>query len=472
MSSVHQSLCSLMIPLLVFNPVLIVKGVFPQDFKFGAAIAAYQNCGAGQLPHSTWAKWEEDSNHIKDGQKSGSSCNHWNLYKEDIKLMQELGLNSFRFSVDWSVIEPQEGEFNQAALDYYNTYCEDLIEAGIAPLITLHHFSHPQWFEDLGAFEKEKNIAYFVRFSKKVFEVLGDKVTLWCTINEPTIYVFQGYIRGVFPPGKVAPVLGLTVLRNLMQAHTEVYLVLKEMAGDRDVQIGFVHQYLMFHAYHPWHVVERIPGYFINYLLNDTVIKFCQTGVFEINLWAPKLISLLLPKGIEYLRFPFILYETPTGKRALDFIGLNYYSRVLIRHQPTLTNPFNVVPSCYDGEIMTDMPYPIFGKGLYDAIVDLSKLGLPIYITENGIADSQEEDTNRRIFLKDYLTHLEQAVKEKFNVKGYYYWTLTDNFEWDEGFNMCFGLHKVDFATQKRTLRKGSEYYRDFIKQARALIVI
>lgn len=441
---------------------------FPEDFRWGVALSAHQNCGAEQLPHSNWSFWEKQEGHIKNNQKSGIACDHWNRYHEDIELIKNLGLTDFRFSVDWSAIEPQEGEFNQAALDYYSDFCDALLRAGIKIMVTLHHFTHPQWFEELGAFEKEENIRYFVRFSQKIYEQLHTKVDLWCTINEPTILVLQGYFRGVFPPGKMNPFLGLTVLRNLLKAHTDVYNSLKKMAKakNHNVQIGLVHQYLKAEPYNSWNVLERIPGYLFNYLLNDTVLEFCATGTFKVNFWAPQIVSALLPKGIDYLSPNFFGYTTPSGTKALDFFGLNYYSRVVPHHQPKLTNPFHIIPSCGPHEIMTDMPYGIYAQGFYNALVDVAKIGVPIYVTENGIADAQ--DKHRKYFLKQYLAALERAVNENYTIKGYYYWTLLDNFEWDEGYDMKFGLYHVDFVTQKRTLRKGSQYYRKFVQRARA----
>jgi beta-glucosidase len=437
---------------------------FPADFKWGTALSAYQNCGAKQLPDSNWAFWEKDKGHIKDGQSSGYSCCHWDLYPKDIALIKELGLNAVRVSIDWSCIEPEPGKFNQAALEYYRRYCMAFVEAGISVMVTLHHFVHPQWFEELGAFEKEKNIKYFVRFCKKVYETVGDIVDFWCTINEPTVLVLQGYFRGVFPPGKMNPVLGFKVLRNLMKAHTDVYLALKKMAGKKDIVIGFSHAYLKFEHHNPLNILERTPGYLFNYILNDTVLEFCATGNFKISPWAPELISAFLPKGIEYITPSFFNYTTPTGKKTLDFFGINYYSRVVARHIPSLTNPFNVLPLCHDGEIMTDMPYAMYGQGLYHAIVDIAKIGVPIYITENGLADAA--DTRRKQFLKEYLAALQQAIDENYNIKGYYYWSLLDNFEWDLGYGMKFGLYEVNFETQERILRNGSKYYKKFVKQA------
>ena len=258
-----------------------------------------------------------------------------------------------------------------------------IVDAGIVPMITLHHFAHPQWFEDMGAFEKEENIAYFVRFAQTVFSRLGSKVQFWCTINEPSIVVLQGYLRGVFPPGKGNIVTGqplaTKVLRNLMQAHAETYKALKAMPGGPDAQIRLVHQYLKFESYTCWNPLEFMGPLLTNTLLNDTILEFLKTGTFTFGK-------------------RFIFNETYTAEGPLtDFIGLNYYSRAVIAAQWPNWSTFEVGGSCYPGEVMTDMPYAIYPKGLYDAIKDVAQIGVPIYITENGIADKNNTNDTRRV---------------------------------------------------------------------------
>ena len=250
---------------------------FPKDFLFGFAIAEQQNSGEVNLPNSQWTRWEQTSwpdgtPHINNGARSGSSCDHWNLYKEDIRLMkQDFNANSFRFSVAWDAIEPQEGVFSEEALQHYSDEVDALLAAGMVPMITLHHFAHPVWFEDKGAFEKDENIYYFVRFAEKVFRKLGHKVPLWCTINEPGIYAFQGYLplNCVFPPGKSrgkgdidyeAYKLTATVIRNMMKAHVEVYRALKALPGGKEAQIGLVHQHLKFGSRSSWNPADKSDG--------------------------------------------------------------------------------------------------------------------------------------------------------------------------------------------------------------------
>lgn len=453
----------------------VEKVAFPKHFIFGVAMAEHQNSGALNCPDSNWARWETLTDEagkprIVHGQQSGVACDFWHRYKNDITLMQELGVTSCRFSIDWSSIEPTQGIWNEEALTHYSDVCDAMIEAGIEPMVTLHHFVHPLWFEDLGGFAKEENIYYFVRFCTKVFQLFGQRIRLWSTINEPTVFAMQGYMRGVFPPGKVDDMQAVAqVLKNLLVAHCRVYTKLKSMPGGAQAQIGLVHSVLPYHAYSDsviascgLKVVEYGLARFMNYVYNDSVMNFLKNGSFNVNIPFTMNVNYAVAKP---------------GKEYLDFLGINFYSRVLLKVQPTaLSSILSCSPalphkeelfnsSCYKDEIMTDMPYAHYPQGIYESIKEFSCLGVPIYITENGVAD--RDDSHREQFIKRYLYALHKALEDGFDVRGYYYWSLMDNFEWDEGFEMKFGLYEVDFETQKRTLRQGAKYYQKIALQTR-----
>lgn len=441
---------------------------FPSNFLFGFAIAEQQNSGEDNLPDSNWTRWERTTwpngkPHIERGERSGSSADHWNRYKEDIDLMKkDFNTNTFRFSLAWDRIEPREGEFNQEAIQHYIDEVDALNEVGIVPMVTLHHFAHPTWFEDKGAFEKQENIAYFVRFAKKIFEALGAKVPLWCTINEPGIYVFQGYLpwNCKFPPGYApkngkkssaeAYAMGAKVLQHLMQAHTEVYRALKALPSGDKAQIGLAHQHLKFEPYSWWNPVERYMGHQCNDIICHSIIDFLKTGKFS---------------------YANAQYKAPEGKIS-DFIGLNYYSRVLCKMK--LGNLWSndeddhiVIPSCYEHETMTDMDYAIYPEGIYEAIKEVAQTGLPIYITENGIDDRHEYDWRRAKWFAEYLKMVSLALEDGYDVRGYYCWTLTKNFEWDMGWGPRFGVYDVDLVTKKRTLKDGARIYGNIIRATR-----
>ena len=431
----------------------------------GVAWAEFQNSG-DTLKDSQWNAWQnfkrKGSPTIHGKQKSGSSCDHWNRYVDDIKLVKELGFNACRFSLDWSMIEPIQGKFNQAAIDHYHAEIDHMLKQNITPMVTMHHFVHPQWFEALGAFEKLENIKIFQNFCIKIFKEFNSKVKLWCTINEPAPFVFQGYINKAFPPGICDLQKAGEVLRNMLIAHVLVYRTLKAMPGGDQAYIGLVHQYLTFEPYNDWNIVETVPTWFLNYVFNDVILDFLKTGefLFKIPSLLPFGANLSINDDVKIL-FPELSLETLP---YFDFIGLNFYSRVVV--QQVFWNIFSqgaVVPSCKPGEVMTDMPYPMYADGLYKAIVDVAQFGVPIYITENGIADAK--DDRRETFFKDYLSVVSKALEDGYDIRGWFYWSLMDNFEWNEGFIPRFGLYHVDFDTQVRTLRPSVAWLQTLLQE-------
>jgi beta-glucosidase len=425
---------------LFFNLIANEQIVFNKSFLKGVALSAYQN-GGDRWGLSNWSLFETKKNivhkpTISHNQRCCSSTGFWDRAHDDIKLIKDLGCNAVRFSIEWASIEPTEGLFNEAALDFYERYCDALLEQGIEPMVTLYHFTHPLWFDLKKGWELENNIDYFVRYSSKVFERLGSKVTLWCTINEPTVYSFMGYILGMHAPGKQLQFRTAgTVLCNLLDAHVRVYQTLKSMPGGKNASIGIVHQLLKSQPYSSWHITGTWLSKFLNFCAaHNQTFECLKTGNFDYSI-----------PGITSVR------KHLSGMQdSYDFIGLNYYSRVV----------FGFGPTCYPCEVMTDMEYAMHPQGIYDAIVEMSSLDKPIYITENGLAD--EADVNRSSFIKTYLHSVHKAVSDGYDVRGYFYWTLMDNFEWDRGFSMKFGLYEVNFATQERRLRPGAYAYRDY----------
>lgn len=412
---------------------------YGQPFLGGTAANDFQTGGSKTLPYSNWAHFEmTNPKAFINGQHSGISCDGWNRYKEDTELMKDLGCNACRISVDWSSIEPKQGEIDRNALQHYHDRIDLLIQKGITPMIALHHFVNPQWFEEIGAFSKEENIHHFVNFCKLIFEQFSPKVHLWVTIIEPGPFTFLSHIEGVFPPGDFLAITKAgRVLANLMKAHIRIYKTLKNMPNGDTSMIGINHQYLPFVGYYPWD--QFIAGKF-SYIFNTVILRFLKTGYFSFSL-APGCATTFVDKDI---------------KTSFDFFGLNYYSEVVIR---------NLTPSCYDNEIMTDMPYAIYAEGFYEAIKDVSRFKKPIYITENGIGDIR--DDRREIYIKRYLYAMVKAMKD-FNadIRGYFYWTLTDNLEWEKGRTQKFGLYKVNFATQERTLYPGAACIKNFFRAA------
>jgi beta-glucosidase len=226
---------------------------FPSNFLFGVATSAHQiEGGDGGL--NQWSVWEtqrdpkQNQPRIRDGSRVGTGGQHWLRVDEDMKLLRELGVNSYRFSIEWSKVQPAQDEWNAAALQHYSDEVDQLLAHNIVPMITLQHFTIPLWFEELGGFEREDNIRFFVSYAEKMFLAFRGRVQLWVTINEPFFYSFNGYMSGVFPPGKTSPALCGLVLRNLLEAHVGAYQRIKDImatepepAKDEGVRIGLVH---------------------------------------------------------------------------------------------------------------------------------------------------------------------------------------------------------------------------------------
>ena len=421
---------------------------FPNSFAWGTATAAHQV--EGNNTNNNWYDWEHqlDENNqprIHNGDKSILAADHWNRYPDDIKLMKDLGVNHYRFSIEWSKIEPQNGDYNVESIQHYRDLCDSLIKNNITPVVTLHHFTHPTWFEKLGAFEKKENIDHFIEYSEYAFNNLKDLVPIWCTINEPSVFVSQGYFNGIFPPGKKDPVLAATVLENLLFAHTKTYKHLKSLNGGDKAQIGLVKNIFQFDPLRRWHILDWAFSKVLNNVFTHSTLDYFKKGYSTFSL--PGMVKKHM--------------ENNDAVGAMDFIGLNYYSRMHVKGQVNLTEPFVFEKRAKD--IQTDMDYALYPEGFYEALHTISTLKKPIYVTENGVAD--QGNNIREMFIKRYLYALHKGLQDGLDIRGYFYWTLMDNFEWAEGYKMKFGLYKVDFETQERTLRESSNLFAKMVKK-------
>jgi len=420
---------------------------FPDGFIWGTATAAHQvegNC------NNNWSEFEKKTQkdgkpNIKDGQVSGNACEHWERYREDIELIKRIGVTHYRFSIEWSKIEPTIGQYDIDAIDHYSNVINHLLQNSITPVVTLHHFSHPIWFEEKGGFSKAENIAYFISFSKKVFSLYSDRVKDWCTINEPGVFAVQGYFTGMFPPGLKNTQLTAEVLKNLLEAHVQVYHALKNQKNGEESKIGIVKNINQFEPWRRRSIRDWLFSLSLNHVFNSSTLKFFKTGKFKI-------------------RLPGLMWKTHYNEKekdSLDFFGLNYYSHNHLKFS-LFKKDFSVL-EFHKKDVMTDMPYAIYAEGIYRAIKFVSSLNVPIIITENGVADAN--DQIRETYIKKYIYAVSKAISEGANVVGYYYWSLMDNFEWAFGYDMKFGLYEVDFDNQERKLRDGSKAFVDIVRK-------
>jgi len=303
------------------------------------------------------------------------------------------------------------------------------------PHATLWHYTHPSWFEDLGGFERRENAAYFIEYARVLFLRFRRHVQLWTTFNEPIVALLGGYGMGIVPPGKPLRIARIgQVYANMLEAHDLCYRELKALPGGATARVGFVHNYATFVPLKDGllYLGARVFSRFAtNMWANQGLIDFFRTGVFE---WH---------SGI-----PGTGTRRDLGRRpGLDFIGVNFYSRGVLG--------MFLQPACFPGEEMTEMPYAMWPRGMYECLKHLADAGVPLLVSENGISDSK--DAVRGAWIDGYLAEVERAIEDGIDVRGYLYWTLTDNFEWQFGFNMRFGLFEWVPETGERVLREGSK---------------
>jgi beta-glucosidase len=407
------------------------ESAFPRGFLIGCATAGHQVEGGLE---NDWTEWErtaypDGKPHINDGTRSGLACDSWNRFDEDVRLLQELGANTYRLGVEWARLEPEEGRWDQAAADRYKSWLEKLNAAGIKPMVTAYHFTLPRWVAADGGWLQERTIDRLEAFTRRLADAFGSLPHLWCTVNEPTVIAIQGFLRGIWPPGLKDEVETAKVVARVMKAHGRMARVLKERTGR---PVGLAHHVRLLHpaTRSPMdRVIARITSHFVN----DAVIDGLRTG--RLRLMVPGKIT--IDEAVAEL------------KGSMDYLGINYYTRDHVRadfKDPSMSRQF--VP---EGRPKNDLGWDIYPEGLYFTLMHWGRLGFPIYITENGMADN--DGARRPEFLRAHLYAVEKALRDGADVRGYYHWSLIDNFEWAEGFTPRFGLYRVDYddPARKRT---------------------
>lgn len=392
---------------------------FPENFLWGAATSSHQV--EGNNNDNDWWEFEQS---LPVNHRSLTACNQYELYQKDFKLARDLGHNAHRLSIEWSRIEPQEGEFNQEAIEHYKKVLHNLKQQGFTVMLTLHHFTNPVWFAKRGGWEDTKAPRLFERFVKKVVPEFLPFVDLWVTINEPTVLTFMAYLIGVWPPLKKSKWATFQVYQHLAAAHVRAYNAIHEIIPN--AKVGIAQNVSSFSAFHHHSIREVVAEWAADKIANH------------------------------------LFYEL-TGKNTHDFLGLNYYFNRYISFNGEKAR----IPSLVDVQItkkeVSDLGWEVFPQGIFDMIMDFSDYHKPIYITENGIASTNDD---RRVrFLISYLEEIYHAIETGADVKGYFHWSLLDNFEWLDAYKGRFGLVEVDFKSQKRTPRPSAYVYKEIIEQ-------
>jgi len=441
---------------------------FPPEFMFGTATAAYQIEGGwdadGKGP-STWDTFSHTPGRIRNGETGDVACNTYFDFQTDIDIMAELGLNAYRFSTSWARLLPEgRGRVNPAGLDYYNRLVDALLEKSITPFITLFHWDMPQALEDLcGGFSGRDGAYYFADYAEVVVKTLGDRVDHWITLNEPWEHAMFGHFLGEHAPGKRSPWLYFKTAHHQLLGHGLAVERIKALSPDSQVGITL--------SQFPLYPVQDTPkdrqaAEFADLFINSFYLDALFHGQYPQKLW----------QRLWLFKPPIRSGDMEIINRPFDFLGVNYYSRLFARHIWYL--PF--FRSWVDREAPPDPAYiedPQLGAGAYPGgLCELAAryrqdYGNPVvYITENGtggedkIEGDRVRDPHRQYYLQAYLGKLSQAIRDGSDIRGYFVWTMMDNFEWNSGFDFRMGLVYVDHATQKRIIKDSAFWYRDLIR--------
>lgn len=408
---------------------MLKEGQFPKGFLWGAATSAHQVEGNTRNDWTEWEKenaprlaseakarfgylpnWSDIEKEATDPNNyiSGIACDHYNRYKEDLALAKSLGHNAHRFSIEWSRVEPEEGKFNQEAIEHYREVIKSCRENGLEPFVTLWHWPLPLWLSSRGGILNNNFPNLFSKYVRKVAHGLTG-ARFWITLNEPEIYTSHSYLKGLWPPQKKSFLAFLWVMDKLTKSHLAAYAEIKKI--NPEAQIGIAKNNVWFEATGLWNkTLKTAADWFWNHLFLDRISK------------------------------------------QQDFIGLNHYFHNRINYR------FNK----NENKRTSDMGWELYPESIYHCLMDLKKYNKPIYITENGIAD--KKDNQREKFIRENLKWVLKALKEGVDIRSYFYWSLLDNFEWDKGFWPRFGLVEVDRKTLERKIRPSAYVYKKIIE--------
>jgi beta-glucosidase len=410
---------------------------FPKGFLWGTASSSHQVEGGNT--NNNWWKWEQDGH---TAGKAGLACDWWGgRWKEDFDRAAEAGQNAHRLSVEWSRIQPAPDRWDEAALEQYREMLRGLRDRDMTAMVTLHHFTDPLWLGELGGWETAAAVPLFEKFVRRTVEALKDYCTLWCTINEPNVYALEGYVDKAFPPGRVNLLLALRVEANLLRGHAAAYRAIHQIQPE--ARVGFAHHHRPMVPCRPWFLPD----------------------VIERNLQYTT-INLAFPSGIltGRMRLPMGAIRIPEAKGTQDFLGLNYYSQDTVKFH--LGKPGHLFGVRYypvgcdvsEGRWNANIP-----EGLYRSLKWALQFKVPILITENGIDDA--EDSLRRRYMAQHIHQVWRAVNYNWPVRGYFWWTLVDNYEWERSWTQRFGLWELDVQTQARRKRRSADLYAAICKE-------
>jgi beta-glucosidase len=406
-------------------------------FLWGAATSSFQVEGA---PGADWAAWDPLA-----GARPGMT-GHYARFREDIGLLRDLGLNAYRFSVEWSRIQPEADRWDDAVLAHYGELAEAVRAAGAEPLVTLHHFSSPAWLHSAAPWTEAEAAGRFAAFAGRVAEALP-AVRYWITFNEPMVLLLGGFLDGCMPPGLRSVGAFLSALRTLLAAHAAAAAAVR--LSNPGALVGVAHNMAVFAPDRPWHPLDRL------------LARVARQGYNRALLEA-------MTAGSTRLTLPFARPVTVAGpaRDTLDFIGVNYYQRLHVRHRLGAGQLGCVEVRHRDrcGLGLTDMGWEEYPPGLAVVLREAAAFGLPLLVTENGIAT--EDDERKSDFIRRHVAVLESCRRAGIDVRGYFYWSLTDTYEWLHGFGRRFGLYRVDWETLERSPTAAARVYARLVRES------
>ena len=414
-----------------------------EPFLWGVATSAFQIEGS---PHADWTDWDPFAR-VQPGMTG-----HYERFREDIALLRSLGVNAYRFSVEWSRIQPREGIWDESVLAHYRMLVEELLASGIEPVLTLHHNTHPAWFHESTPWYGDRGADRFAAFTRRVVDAMP-AVRTWITFNEPMVMIVGGYLDGCLPPGIRDRNVAVRALAGLLDAHARAYAIIHQrIPGAR---VGIAHNMAAFAPLRPWNPLDRMLSRLGRRGFNLAILEAFRTGRTQLKLPFARALAL----------------EAPV-QGTLDFLGVNYYQRLHLRFCMPLrgSHALEVVHRDGGGCGLTDMGWEEHPEGLAAVLREAAAVGVPLMLTENGIATT--DDARKISFIRRHVEALDAARLAGIDIRGYFYWSLTDSYEWLHGMHKRFGLYRVDWRTLERIPTAASVYFTELVRKRRAALII
>jgi beta-glucosidase len=438
---------------------------FPDSFLWGAATSAYQIEGstlADGAGSNIWRRFSHTPGLTEDGDTGDIACDHYRRYRSDVDVMAELGLNAYRFSIAWARVLPDGmGQVNQKGIDFYSRLVDALLEKGITPNATLYHWDLPSALDDRGGWLNRDIANWFAEYAEVMFEALGDRVKMWATINEPWVISDGGYLYGKLAPGHrnlfEAPIASHNILRSHGQA-VEVF----RSSDASDGRIGLV--------------VNLEPKYPASDS-SDDVAATARADAYMNRQYLDPVFRRRYPEEMKDIFgeawIEWSVDDMNAIAQPIDFLGVNYYTRGVMSHDAERL-PERTVRVLQEASAYTHIGWEVYPAALTRILLWIKERygEIPLYITENGAAfpdppspvDGKVEDPQRVEYLRGHISAVRDAMRSGADVRGYFAWSLLDNFEWSHGYSKRFGIVHVDYATQARTIKSSGRYYSDVVR--------